>query len=90
MIYELLDTAEHPLVVVPTIEDTEHEHPQGCACGGTATRVLKVAIEGAAPAGLKALGLLSAVATLISQDDTDTEDCRVIRRALAQLLEMTS
>lgn len=91
MIYELLDTAEHPLVVVGTLEDADIKHPPGCSCGGRgATKALKVAILGAAPVGLKAMGLLTAVSTILADEDTDVEDCRMIRRALAKLLEVSS
>lgn len=90
MIYELLDTSAYPLVVVATIEDANIKHPEGCECGGTSTRALKVAVQGAAPIGLKAIGLLTAVSTILADDDTDAEDCRMIRRALAKLLEVSS
>lgn len=90
MIYELLNTEEHPLVVVATIEDNDIGHPPGCACGGTATKAMKVAIEGAAPIGLKALGLLTAVSSILADEDTPEQDCRMIRRGLAKILEASS
>lgn len=88
MIYELLDTSEHPLVVVATLEsapDTE-----ACECGSPHHKVLKVAVEGDAPVGVKALGLLAAVSSLLTDSDTREDDRRAIRRGLAQILEMSS
>lgn len=87
MIYELLDTDEHPLVVVAAIEPAPN--PGTCECGSP-HQALAVHLHGSAPTPVKAVGLLSAVASLLSDSDTSEEDGRMIRRGLAKLLEMSS
>ena len=91
MIYELLDTSEHPLVVVGTIEEINgSDHPADCPCGRRTGQALKVVLEGNAPAAVKATGLLVGVASLLSDEDTPPEECDNIRRSLARLLAATS
>lgn len=86
MIYELLDTDAHPLVVVGTHEN--HPDTDSCECGSSHRKALAIHVDGAAPAPVKAVGLLSAIATLLADSDTDEHDRRAIRRGLAMLLEV--
>lgn len=91
MMYELFDTKAHPLVVVASVQEHDQApHPAHCPCGGTASKTLTVVIDGSGSPSLKAAGLLGAVAQLMADDDTTGEDCRMIRRSLAKLLEVTS
>lgn len=91
MLYELLDTAEHPIVLVATLEDlTAADHPADCSCGSATGKTLKVVLGGHAPTTVKAVGLLTAVASLLSDEDTTDSDSREIRRSLARLLEVSS
>ncbi|GAA1722179.1 hypothetical protein [Dietzia cercidiphylli] len=91
MMYELLDTAEHPIVLVATLEDMpEGDHPAGCPCGTKSGKGLKVVLGGHAPTAVKAVGLITAVASLLADDDLADSDCREIRRQLARLLAVAS
>lgn len=89
MIYELLDTEDHPVVVVATA-DGDEVHSADCPCGRGAIRALRLEIGGSAPAGLKAVGLLTAVAKLMSSGEATEDDNRTVRRLMARVLEMTS
>lgn len=91
MLYELLDTAEHPLVLVATLEDLPaDDHPADCSCGAVTGKALKVVVGGHAPTTVKAVGLLTAVASLLTDDDATDSESREIRRTLARLLEVSS
>ncbi|WP_440221207.1 hypothetical protein [Dietzia sp. MNB45] len=91
MLYELLDTAEHPLVLVATLEDLPAvDHPADCTCGRETGKALKVVVGGHAPTRIKAVGLLTAIASLLPDEDTTDSDSREIRRSLAHILEVSS
>lgn len=88
MIYELLDTDAHPLVVIGTLEN--HPDTEACECGSSHHKALKIVLEGAAPIGMKAMGLLTAVNVILADSATSEDDRRVIRRSLAKILELSS
>lgn len=91
MIYELLDTAEHPLVVLGTLEDLDHrEHQENCSCGGLPTKALKITMHGHAPAFVKGSALLVALGSVLSDEKMTPVEFREIRAQLARLLAAAS